>query len=60
MATVTNKLADQDKPTYCAHPGCHCKVPTGEKYCCASCEKQLNGGPCSCGHSSCQLEQKEL
>lgn len=58
MATVTNNLTDQDH--YCAHPGCRCKVEPGEKYCCSDCERQLNGGPCSCEHSSCQHENKEL
>lgn len=60
MATVNNNLTDQDDPTYCAHPGCHCKVEPGEKYCSASCERQLDGGPCTCGHSNCQPEPEEL
>lgn len=60
MATVASNLTDQVNPAYCAHPGCHCTVQTDEKYCSVSCEKQLNGGPCACGHANCQLEQKEL
>ncbi|TAK60516.1 MAG: hypothetical protein EPO18_17080 [Methylobacter sp.] len=60
MATVAKNLTDQDDPNYCAHPGCHCKVEPGEKYCSVSCERQLNGGPCSCGHLNCQPEHKEM
>lgn len=60
MAWAKNNLTDQDNPTYCAHPGCHCKVEPGEKYCSDSCGRELNGGPCSCGHPDCQLEPEEL
>ncbi|WP_333872972.1 hypothetical protein [Methylobacter sp.] len=60
MTTVTSNLNDQNKPTYCANPGCHCEVQEGEKYCSASCENQLDGNLCSCEHANCQAAQKEL
>jgi hypothetical protein len=59
MATVKTNLPDQDAPNYCANPACNCKVKPGDQYCSASCEKELNGGPCVCGHLDCQLEQEE-
>jgi hypothetical protein len=61
MATVTSNPTDQeDDITRCAHPGCDCKVEPDQKYCSAECEKQLNGEPCTCGHSNCQHEHEGL
>ena len=57
--TTTNNATDQNNTNQCAHPGCECKVEPGEKYCSAECEKQLNGGPCTCGHSNCRHQHEE-
>ena len=56
MATVTNNSTDQDDNSTCANPQCNCAVQPGNKYCCDSCEKQLDGDVCVCGHSQCQRE----
>jgi hypothetical protein len=60
MLTITELLTDQDDPTYCAHPDCHCRVLAGEQYCSLECEKQSDGEPCFCRHPDCQLEHKGL
>jgi hypothetical protein len=56
MATVNTKSVDHDDVTYCANPGCHCKIPTGDEYCSVNCEKQLDGDVCFCGHSECKTK----
>lgn len=61
MASIKRNQDEQDDdPIHCARPGCHCEVQPGEKYCCESCEKDLEGGPCICGHPDCQLVEEEL
>jgi hypothetical protein len=43
----------------CAHPACHCSVPSGEAYCSEHCRKRvespLSDQPegCHCGHPAC-------
>ncbi len=59
MSTLTNNPNDQDNLSYCAHPGCHCKVQPDEEYCSEECRNLTDDDPCSCGHSDCEPRKQE-
>jgi len=44
------------EPNKCAHDGCSCNVPDGEKYCSMTCEraKDVTTIACECGHPECK------
>lgn len=37
----------------CAHPGCNCTAPQGEKYCSPHCRTAPPETMCGCGHAGC-------
>lgn len=45
----------------CAHPGCGCKVASGQQFCSDDCREQGKqrdaDTDCSCGHSDCIVEE---
>jgi len=47
-------MAEKKHENQCAHPGCNCPVPKGEKYCSPHCEAMMDELMCGCGHAGCQ------
>lgn len=45
----------------CAHPGCGCKVDSGQRYCSDYCREhgthEAHAASCECGHSDCIVEE---
>ena len=48
-------MSDQEMKK-CAHAGCQCMAPKGEKYCSTYCQdaKDVTTLECECGHPACE------
>lgn len=46
-------MQNDQNENQCAHTGCNCTVPSGEKYCSPHCETVTEELLCGCGHAGC-------
>ena len=51
----------KDDKKKCAHPGCNCSPPEGEKYCSTYCHDARESLElhCGCGHPGCEVSSVE-
>ena len=51
----------KDDKKKCAHPGCNCAAPNGEKYCSTYCHDARGSLElhCGCGHPGCETALQE-